>query len=107
MTRALVRTSVAHGTAFDLVPLDPPVTSFNGQVGFTFLNGDPVVVGAGSFGAARMDLRRFRNGEWEPQVSIAANDLTRDIRVAASGDAILVAQSSAIPLGRVVRVLFP
>jgi hypothetical protein len=102
-----IRLARFNGTAFELVPFDSVLTSFNGQVGFAFLDGDPVVLGAGAFGAGRMDLRRLHNGQWDPPVEIVAIGLTTDIRIAASGDAILLAQSATQAAGRVMRVLFP
>jgi hypothetical protein len=102
-----VRLARFDGTEFVLITLDPFLESFNGEVGFAFLNGDPVVAGAGAFGAGRIDVRRMRNGVWEPPALILSNGLTRNIRLAPSGNAVLLAQSATNSVGRVVRVEFP
>jgi hypothetical protein len=102
-----VRLARFDGTEFVLLTLDPFLESFNGEVGFAFLNGDPVVAGAGAFGAGRIDVRRMRNGVWEPPALILSNGLTRNIPLAPSGNAVLLAQSATNSVGRVVRVEFP
>jgi hypothetical protein len=102
-----IRLARFDGAQFVRLTIDPFLESFNGQVGFTFLNGDPVVVGAGPFAAGRIDVRRMRNGVWEPPAIILTPLLTTSIRVAPSGNTVLLAQGAAQEVGRVLRVEFP
>jgi hypothetical protein len=94
------------GTSFVQEVLDPALRSFNGQVGLTFLNGEPVVAGAHLFHADKVDLRRKHNGVWEPQALINAIGVTSSLSLAASGDSVLIEQSGN-DAARVMRVAFP
>jgi hypothetical protein len=95
------------GTAFVEVPIDPVLATFNGQSSFAFLNGDPVVIGSDVFLSGRIDLRRLRNGAWEPPVILRAAGLTGTVWLAAGADSAVIAETVTSGIGRVSRVLFP
>jgi len=103
-----VRVVRFDGSAFVAVPIVPGLASFNGQSSFTFLNGDPVVIGADIFLSGKIDVRRFRNGTWEPPAIVPAIGLTTTIWVApGSNGSVVIAQTVTSDLARVSRVLFP
>ena len=94
------------GTAFVPVPIDPSLSSVNGKAAFTFLNGDPVVAGVDLAGSGKIDVRRRRNGVWEPPALVPRFGFAPVIALRTSGDAVLLLQSESFT-GRVSRVVFP
>ncbi|MGZ5687967.1 MAG: hypothetical protein ACXWIQ_09635 [Caldimonas sp.] len=109
LSSASVKLARFDGAAFVAVPIAPDLTTFNGVVGLTFLNGDPVVAGGVSFGVEQIDLRRLHNGVWEPPaVFSTAKPLA--MTLIADGTSILVGDSAftfGVGRGTVTRVAFP
>ena len=97
-----------NGTSFVVVPIVPVLTSSNDGVGLTFLNGDPVI--ASVTAASKIELRRFRNGAWEPAAFYGpVRDFARP-RLIADGNSVLSGHTqfgAAAGTISVFRVTFP
>ena len=107
-TNELVNLFRYDGTAFVAVPIVPTLTTSGGEVvGITFLNGDPVVAGVSRAGF--VELRRFRNGAWEPATSYGPLRVQK-ITLMSSGSSVLAGHavfSGSGGRGVVIRVAFP
>lgn len=97
------------GTSFVAVPIVPVLTSSADGVGLAFLNGDPVI--AGVTAAARVEVRRFRSGAWEPAAFYGPLRDFSPPRLIADGNSMLAGHANFGGNGpgiiSVFRVAFP
>lgn len=107
--RSLQAVSVASfdGTAFVPVAIVPRLPASNSRSGIGFLNGD-LVVASFQFGVGS-DVRRFRNGVWEPPATFLT-PTGGDLTLIADGNTMLICEmtfDSGQAFGRVTRMAFP
>lgn len=107
--RSLQAVSVASfdGTAFVPVAIVPKLPASNSRSGIAFLNGD-LVVASFQFGVGS-DVRRFRNGVWEPPATFVT-PTGGDLTLIADGNTMLIGEmtfDSGEAFGRVTRLAFP
>jgi len=98
------------GTAFVAMPVAPALLTYNGVAGLAFVNGDPVVAGGHQFNGGQVDVRRLRNGAWEPQSLLGMPGRASAVTLAASGNSVLIGAPTQFGndgLARVSRLLFP
>lgn len=102
-----VRLARVEGSTWVEQPIDPALPSFNGVAGMTFVGIDPVVAGGHTFNSQQADLRRLRNGAWEPPLRFGVPGGPMHMRLVPDGNATLVFSSTTANVVRVTRVLFP
>ena len=89
------------GTSFVPVPVTPTPT--HGHPVLTFINGDPVL----TIGDDSTEVRRQRNGVWEPAVPVAVDGRGPIVAQPSNGSLILGVTGNGNGVGTLLQVAFP